>query len=485
MPQLTPRQQFRRLFDFRYVGPRTTLIVLTTHVILLIAAVVTVRYSLEELILFQDNELLSRRLSYVVDRISLAESDLNQVRDIVAQQRVPSNLHKRVYTLVYDDTGKLVSASAAAQAWDDVLPNSLPLPAGTTAGEGIHLLSSPTGRIFAYKSATIATQSKTWTIVIGADHDVEQAMTNRLMRLIPMILSFLVFISFFLAWLMNQSAIKPLRQLTAHVASVRSVAKDPILIPETLYPIDFRGLVQHYNSMLKRLHGSYSRVASFTSDIAHELRTPLNNLMGEIDVALSKPRDAGEYEQLLMSNREEVERLRAIVTSLLKLSQTGTIEPDQLESMSLSAELHKIYEYFSSLADEAHIHLEIESSPDCKISAQRTLFQQALGNLVSNAIKFTPAQGQITIRFERCTFEPGFAKIQVEDSGTGIPENDLQSIFNRFYKVDQARSSRVGGTGLGLAIVKNIVERHQGKIDVASQIGKGSCFTIYWPLSGE
>ena len=235
--------------------------------------------------------------------------------------------------------------------------------------------------------------------------------------------------------------------------------------------------------MLKRLHGSYSRVASFTSDIAHELRTPLNNLMGEIDVALSKPREAGEYEQLLMSNREEVERLRAIVTSLLKLSQTGTIEADQLESMSLSAELHKIYEYFSTLADEAHINLTIESAPDIHVSAQRTLFQQALGNLVSNAIKFTPAHGQITIRFEKSLEEPEFAKIQVEDNGAGIPENDLQAIFNRFYKVDQARTSRAGGTGLGLAIVKNIVERHRGKVDVASKLGKGSCFTVYWPIS--
>lgn len=483
MPQLTPRERFRRLFDFRYVGPRTTLLVLTTHVILLILAIVTVRYSLNELILFQDNELLSRRLSYVVDNIQLAENDLDKVRDIVAQQRVPANLHKRVYTLVYDESGELFSSSAATQALDDVLPHNLPLPVGSTAGEGIHLLSSATGRIFAYKTATIVTSGQTWTIVIGADHDVEQAMTHRLMRLIPIILTFLVLISFFLAWMMNQSAIKPLRQLTVHAASVRSVAKDPVLIPEKLYPIDFRGLVQHYNSMLKRLHGNYSRVASFTSDIAHELRTPLNNLMGEIDVALSKPRDASEYEQILMSNREEVERLRAIVTSLLKLSQTETIEPDQLESMSLSAELHKIYEYFSTLADEAHIQLKIESAPDCHISAQRTLFQQALGNLIANAIKFTPAQGSITMRFERSETEPTCAKIQVEDTGAGIPEDDLPSIFNRFYKVDQARSARAGGTGLGLAIVKNIVERHRGKVDVTSKLGEGSCFTIYWPLS--
>lgn len=482
MPQLTPRERFRRLFDFRYLGPRTTVIVLTIHVALLLVVVVAVRYSLEELILFQDNELLTRRLTYVVDRVQLANSDLDQIRDIVAQQRVPTTLHKRVYTLIYDDTGKLFAASAAPQALDWVLPDALPIPEGKIAGEGIHLLFSDTGRTFAYKSTVLSGPQK-WTILIGADHDVEQAMTNRLTRLIPLTLGVLVMISLILSWLMNRAAIKPLRQLTAHVASVRSVAKDPLLIPETLYPIDFRGLVQHYNSMLKRLHGSYTRVASFTSDIAHELRTPLNNLMGEIDVALSKKRDAGEYEQLLMSNREEVERLRAIVTSLLKLSQTGTIEADQMEVMSLSAELHKIYEYFSTLADDANIKLKLEQGPDCQIKAQRTLFQQALGNLLTNAIKFTPPDGSIIMRFACKPDMPGFATIDIEDTGTGIPESDLESIFNRFYKVDQARTSRAGGTGLGLAIVKNIVERHQGTCDVRSQLGKGSCFTIHWPLT--
>lgn len=483
MPQLTPQERFRRLLDFRYIGPRTTLIMLTIHIALLIIAVASVRYSLHELILFQDHELLTRRLGYVVDRIQQsAESDIENVRDIVAQQRVPASLHKRVYTLLYDENGKLFTASAAPQAWDRVLPEALPIPEGTSAGEGLHLLYSDTGRFFAYKSTVFFQGNRKWTVVIGADHDVEQALINRLLRLIPLTLSLLVGISLFLSWLIHRSAIRPLRQLTAHVASVRSVAKNPALIPENLYPMDFRGLVQHYNNMLKRLHGSYSRVVSFTSDIAHELRTPLHNLMGEIDVALSKRREASEYEQLLISNREEVERLRAIVTSLLKLSQTGTIENDQLESLSLSAELHKICEYFSPLADEARIQLEIEPSPDCEISAQRTLFQQALGNLVSNAIKFTPAGGRITMRFSHAK-NSEFAEIQIEDTGVGIPEEDLQNIFNRFYKVDQARTARAGGTGLGLAIVKNIVDRHRGTVDVKSQVGKGSCFTIQWPLS--
>ncbi len=480
MPQLTSRERILRAFDFRYLGPRTTIIVLTIHVLLLICAVLIVRYSLSELITFQDRELLSRRLSYVADRLLQAEND-ETVREIVSQQRVPASLHKRVYTLVYDGQGNLFTASASAQAWDWVLPDALPIPEGKIAGEGLHLLSSDSGRMFAYQMSTVQNSNQNWTVVIAADHDVEQALTNRLVRLVPITLTVIIAISLLLSWLLNRATITPLRQLTVHAASVRSVAKDPPLIPESLYPIDFRGLVQHYNSMLQRLHSGYTRVASFTSDIAHELRTPLHNLMGEIDVALEKRREASEYEQILISNREEVERLRAIVTSLLTLSQTGTIEPQQLETLSLSSELHKIYEYFSTVADESQVRLEIEAGPDCHIKAQRTLFQQALGNLVSNALKFTPKNGLVKISFS-FSAEEKFAAIQIRDNGPGISQDDLPYVFNRFYKVDPSRSSRAGGTGLGLAIVKNIVERHRGSVEVTSKLGQGSCFTVRWPL---
>lgn len=480
MPQMTRWERILRAFDFRYLGPRTTFIVLVIHASLLLGAVLTIRFSLEELIQFQDRELLARRLSYVAERLQQAEED-ETVRLIVSQQRVPSSLHKRVYTLVYDGFGNLFSASASAQAWDWVLPDALPIPEGKLAGEGLHLLTSDTGRLFAYQITEVQRNAQNWTVVIAADHDVEQALTARLVRLIPIIILIIVAISLLLSWLLNRSAITPLQQLTAHVASVRSVAKDPLLIPENLYPIDFRGLVQHYNSMLKRLHSSYSRVAAFTSDIAHELRTPLHNLMGEIDVTLEKRREAGEYEQIMMSNREEVERLRSIVTSLLTLSQTGTIEPEQLEALSLSSELHKIHEYFTTFADESQIRLEIEAGPDCKIMAQRTLFQQAIGNLITNAIKFTPKNGTVKIRFA-CSEDQTFALIDVIDNGPGIFDADLPYVFNRFYKVDPSRSSRAGGTGLGLAIVKNIVERHRGAVEVTSKPGQGSCFTIKWPL---
>jgi two-component system, OmpR family, heavy metal sensor histidine kinase CusS len=246
------------------------------------------------------------------------------------------------------------------------------------------------------------------------------------------------------------------------------------------YPSELAALAGTFNQMLDRLEESFARISRFSADIAHELRTPVNNIRGESEVALARARSIEEYREVLESSLEETVRLSDLIADLLFLARAENPSTQlRREPVDLCELLLGICEYYEGPAADAQVALSVENhAQSVSVAVDRTLLQRAVGNLVSNALAHTPPGGSVVLASR---VEDGFIRIDVSDTGVGIPPEALAKVFDRFYRVDPSRSQASGGTGLGLAIVKSIVALHGGYIDIASQLGHGTQATLRIP----
>jgi signal transduction histidine kinase len=222
----------------------------------------------------------------------------------------------------------------------------------------------------------------------------------------------------------------------------------------------------------------------FIADASHELRTPLAVLRGETEVALGKTRTVEEYQESLTLIQEEAERLSRIVEDLFILARQP-IESNRTlnkEPVSLTEVAKDCARAAQVLAVRKGIRLKLENnSTSIAVNADEDLIKRMILNLLDNAVKYTPEGGEISLALAR---QNGSAEIIVRDTGIGIPETDQQRVFDRFYRVDKARSRALGGAGLGLSIVRSIVEAHGGQIRIESTPPRGSIFTVSLPLKG-
>jgi signal transduction histidine kinase len=233
--------------------------------------------------------------------------------------------------------------------------------------------------------------------------------------------------------------------------------------------------------MIHRLHQSFAQVRQFSADASHELRTPLTIIRGEIELALRSPKTPEEYRSVLESTLEEIMRLTSIIDNLLMLAKAdqGTYHANFSE-VDLKALVDELYEDSEVLAESKNIHVELRAGEPITIVGDRLRLRQLMLNLIDNAIKYTPDGGTVKLSLEG---HNGSAVFAVQDTGIGIPLEEQEKIFNRFYRVDKARSRELGGTGLGLSIARWIAELHRGTIGVQSEPNKGSTFTVTLPTN--
>jgi heavy metal sensor kinase len=238
-------------------------------------------------------------------------------------------------------------------------------------------------------------------------------------------------------------------------------------------------LAETLNEMILRLEKSFNQIRQFTSDASHELRTPLTILRGEIEIALNKDRTVEEYMEILNSALEEVMRLSRVVDSLLELSRADAGQTKmQLKIGNLSNLVSDITEDMEIIADDKDVKLFADIESDINIHYDDIRLHQAILNIIDNAVKYTQAGGKVVVSLKN---REHYVEFKVSDSGIGMNEIELSHAFDRFYRVDKARSANIKGTGLGLSIVKWIVESHKGKMFIESQPDKGTNFTIMIP----
>jgi two-component system, OmpR family, heavy metal sensor histidine kinase CusS len=276
--------------------------------------------------------------------------------------------------------------------------------------------------------------------------------------------------------------IGPVEEMAATARRISSTNLRERILTEG-YPSELASLAGTFNKMLDRLEESFERISKFSADIAHDLRTPVNNIRGEAEVALARARTVDEYRGVLESSLEEAVRLSDLIADLLFLARTESpLTHLHRERVDLVELLGGVREYYEASATDGGISLTTAVGAEPVIAElDRTLVQRAVGNLVSNAVAHTPPGGSVVLATNA---EVATIRIEVTDTGVGIPPEALPKVFDRFFRVDPSRSQASGGTGLGLAIVQGIMVLHGGKVEIASQPGQGTRVTLRMPVSG-
>lgn len=242
---------------------------------------------------------------------------------------------------------------------------------------------------------------------------------------------------------------------------------------------ELTSLGDEFNDLIRRLQISENKRRQFVSDASHELKTPLASIKLLSDSIMQNEMDEDTVREFVGDIGNEAERLNRMTQKLLTLTK-AEVQPDvDCEIVYIEPTVNKVLRMLSVIANEHNIHMQTDIICDCPVLMQEDDLYQIIFNLAENGIKYNTPGGTLQICISR---EDDNAVILIQDTGTGIPEDAVGHIFERFYRVDKARSRSTGGAGLGLAIVKNLVERNKGTIHVRSQIGVGTTFTITFPI---
>jgi signal transduction histidine kinase len=292
----------------------------------------------------------------------------------------------------------------------------------------------------------------------------------------------IVLLSPVLGYLLAGRAVKDVYEMSATAERLKPAALDERLsLRGTGDEIDRLALT--INGLLDRIALYISQKRDFLADAAHELRTPLAAIHSSIEVALAKPRSPEEYRRLLEDVMEEGEALEVLVNQLLLMSEAAA-RPHVSEAVevNLSDVVTKSADMFSGVAEANEVTLRPEIARGIFILGNKSHLRQLLNNLLDNAIKYSPPQGQVVVKLALNSAEQVIV-LSVADTGAGIAERDLPQLFDRFFRVDRSRSREIKkGTGLGLSICKTIVEAHGGTLSCRSTEGQGTTMTVQFPL---
>lgn len=242
-------------------------------------------------------------------------------------------------------------------------------------------------------------------------------------------------------------------------------------------PVELERLALSFNHMLERIEDVFTRQSNFSADIAHEIRTPITNLVTQTEIALSQSRSQQELEEVLYSNLEEFSRMSRMVSDMLFLAQADNNQliPEQ-QALDLAEEVHKVFEFFEAWAEEKAVALRFVGS-HCRVIGDPLMLRRAISNLLSNAIRYTPAGQAVTIQLSESAET---VRLVVENPGTPIAAEHLPRLFDRFYRVDPSRQRKGEGSGIGLAIVKSIVGAHHGSVAAQSDL-RSTRFIVVLP----
>lgn len=360
------------------------------------------------------------------------------------------------------------------------------------------------------------------TIQIAIDVSQNEALLARYRFWFWAILSVTFAVFPLVGYQIARHGIRPVEEMATTARHISSTNLRERILPEG-YPFELASLASTFNQMLDRLEESFERISRFSADIAHDLRTPVNNIRGEAEVALARARSAGEYRDVIESCLEEAVRLSDLIGDLLFLARAESpLAHLRRERVDVGELLGGVREYYEASAADGGIELTTTVADQPVIAElDRTLLQRAVGNLVSNALAHTPPGGSVVLGTgidcsktdsRKPDSSPDFSnsdlsnkdfshqdsstkdfpnrsfstiRIEVSDTGAGIPAEALPRVFDRFYRVDSSRSKGSGGTGLGLAIVQSIAQLHGGKVEIASEPGRGTRVTLHMPASSS
>jgi two-component system OmpR family sensor kinase len=419
------------------------------------------------------DNLVVKRVQEPLAALRNADADTTvEEADEIWNQIFRHTLHspKKTYIQFADAKGTILYrsynlATDSLMIPDTVSANSILVTTGYLNGEPIRV-AALRDRNFSYLVG----------YPLGELRDLLENLYLIFLLLVPIALAVSIFGGLALA----HKSLQPVDEITTRARRITAENLDQTL-PVRNVNDEIGRLTATFNDMIQRLHDSFAQVRQFSADASHELRTPLTVMRGEIELALRGKLRPQQYRTVLESSLEEILRMTSITDNLLLLAKAeqGTLDV-HFSEVNLQSLVDELYEDSEVLAEQKHIAVSLQENAPITIVGDRDRLRQLFLNLVDNAIKYTPEGGAVTLATRR---HNGTALFQIHDTGIGIPPGDVEKIFNRFYRVDKARSREQGGTGLGLSIAKWIAELHRGTITVTSEVNKGSTFTVTLPLN--
>jgi heavy metal sensor kinase len=315
-----------------------------------------------------------------------------------------------------------------------------------------------------------------YTLQVGKSTEERERVLRNFRRIFMGALIPLVLLGFVGGIFLSQRALRPIRQLTDTVRSISSGRMDA-RVPTLRTRDELGELIILFNSMVEKIEKLVRGMKDSLDNVAHDLRTPVTRMRGVAEMALRTEAGVDSCREALADCIEESDRMLRMLNTLMDISEAEsgamTLDLEEMKGCELIDEIVELYRY---VAEDKGVSIETACPPELALLADPVRMRQALGNLVDNAIKYTPRGGgvEVTARLEK-----GRVLIAVRDTGIGMGPEELPRIWDRLYRSDQSRSQR--GLGLGLSLVKAIVEAHKGEVQVSSERGKGSVFTLSLP----
>ncbi|MBR2561310.1 MAG: two-component sensor histidine kinase [Eubacterium sp.] len=295
-----------------------------------------------------------------------------------------------------------------------------------------------------------------------------------------MTLGIIIILTLFLGWLFSRMLVEPFQKITSAIEGITDGYQDEeISVPDYL---ETELITDAFNRMLSRVKTVDETREEFVSNVSHELKTPLASMKVLADsINMNPDAPIEQYKEFMQDISDEIDRENQIISDLLSLVRMDKKAADlNIEEVSINDELERILRRLDPIADKAGVELTLDSFRPVTAEVDETKLTLALTNIIENAIKYNKPEGgwvRVSLNADRKYFY-----VTIADSGIGIPESDLDSIFERFYRVDKSHSRDIGGTGLGLAITKSAIAMHRGAIRVQSTLGEGTTFSIRIPL---
>lgn len=422
----------------------------------------------------QDEQFISSRIQVL--KLILRSGNTEALEREISEENVEfANSQYRAYSRILDESGHtLYEAHGMNQ---EIPPAAFPDP--NELASKAKKWRSATNRsylLIAAQTGGNGAEGPKRLIQMALDETDEEVLVSQYERYLTGVLLIGILMSAAIGIITARRGMKPLAEITRAAERI-TVSQLHERIDVAQWPQELISLAGAFDQMLDRLEESFSRLSQFSADLAHELRTPINNLRGEAEVALSKPREAHEYREILASSLEEYDRLSRMMDSLLFLAKADSAQAMVTCSpIDARTEIEKVIAFYEALAAEQDVRVICEGNETIK--ADPILFRRVISNLLSNALHYTPAGGEIAFSIQ--CIDDGI-EVTCRDSGIGIGQEHLPKIFDRFYQISPSRNAKSEGAGLGLAIVKSIVDLHRGNVAVQSITGQGTSLRLFFP----
>src|SRR5947208_3310853 len=371
---------------------------------------------------------------------------------------------------VLDPTGATIGQTTGMET---LLPANIfpPVASGEIPVPTEHRVA---GKSFALTTRRAVADGQQFTIQVAQDRSSDEQVERRFGILVLLVLSGSILASVLIAIPVTRRGLRPLEEMKLSLERIGPTHLNE-RVASANWPRELQPMAIAFDEMLKRLDYSFTSLSQYSADLAHELRTPIANMLGEAQVALSRDRSSAEYRETIESAIGECERLSGIVDNLLFVARADAArEPVERKRFDARAALEKIAAFYKMIAEDHHV--AISCSGEGEISADPALFERAVGNLVDNALRFTPENGSIEISLaEHAThFE-----VVVSDNGSGIAPEHLPRVFHRFYRAEPSPGS--DRARLVLASVNSIVARQGGTVRIQSEIDRGTTVSLTFP----